>query len=113
MASSWWLDATHPTTMVPCTLARRLPGRGHPSAERHDVHPRPLSFSTASPSGGETVSTNQLDPVEEHLPDGDPVGTILVVSDYRPLNLGHADALCEAGSAVYTAATCTDVPRLF
>jgi len=38
---------------------------------------------------------------------------VLVVSDYRPLNLGHAAALCPYGYAVYTAVTCTDVPRIF
>lgn len=52
-------------------------------------------------------------PVEEHLPRGAPRGCILVVSDYRLLNLAHAGALCAAGYAVYTAVTCTDVPRVF
>lgn len=51
--------------------------------------------------------------VDEHLPAGDPLGTVLVVSDYRPLNLGHAYALCSEGYAVYTAVTCTDVHRVF
>ena len=36
-----------------------------------------------------------------------------MVSDYRPLNLGHAATLCLHGYAVYTAVTCTDVPRIF
>ena len=36
-----------------------------------------------------------------------------MVSDHRPLNLAHADALCIEGYAVYTAVTCTDVPRVF
>lgn len=53
-----------------------------------------------------------LDAVGEYLPDGDRRGSILVVSDHRPLNLLHADALCAHGYAVYTAITCTDVPRL-
>ena len=52
-------------------------------------------------------------PVDEHLPAGDARGVILVVSDYRPLNLGHAAALCMARYAVYTAVTCTDIPRAF
>jgi len=52
-------------------------------------------------------------PVEEHLPRGEAQGCILVVSDYRLLNLGHASALSLAGYAVYTAVTCTDVPRVF
>ena len=51
--------------------------------------------------------------VDEHLPRGEPRGCILVVSDYRPLNRGHAAALCAKGYAVYTAVTCTDVPRVF
>ena len=54
-----------------------------------------------------------LCPVDEHLPRGEPRGCILVVSDYRPLNLGHAAVLCAGGYAVYTAVTCTDVPRVF
>ena len=54
-----------------------------------------------------------LRPVDEHLPSGEPKGCILVVSDYRPLNLGHAVVLCAGGYAVYTAVTCTDVPRVF
>jgi hypothetical protein len=57
--------------------------------------------------------SNLLRPVEEHLPRGELKGCILVVSDYRPLNLGHAAALCAGGYAVYTAVTCTDVPRVF
>lgn len=36
----------------------------------------------------------------------------MVISDHRRLNLLHAEALCDAGYAVYTAVTCTDVPRL-
>jgi len=52
-------------------------------------------------------------PVEEHLPRGAARGCILVVSDYRLLNLGHASTLSMAGYAVYTAVTCTDVPRVF
>lgn len=55
----------------------------------------------------------QLDSVAEHLPCGEPKGTVLVVSDYRSLNLGHAAAVSLAGYAVYTAVTCTDVPRVF
>ncbi|MBM3498637.1 MAG: hypothetical protein FJX74_08180 [Armatimonadetes bacterium] len=54
-----------------------------------------------------------VDPVERHLPKCEPRGTILVISDYRPLNLGHAAALVRRGYAVYTAVTCTDVPRVF
>lgn len=52
-------------------------------------------------------------PVDEHLPAGEARGCILVVSDYRLLNLGHASALCGSGYVVYTAVTCTDVPRVF
>ena len=52
-------------------------------------------------------------PVDEHLPRGELKGIVLVVSDYRPINLGHAAALCMKGYAVYTAVTCTDVPRVF
>lgn len=58
------------------------------------------------------MASSQISPVEEHLPAGEPKGCVLVVSDYRPLNLGHAHALCAAGYAVYTAVTCTDVPRV-
>ena len=57
--------------------------------------------------------SDPLRSVDEHLPRGEPRGCILVVSDYRPLNLGHAAALCAGGYAVYTAVTCTDVPRIF
>lgn len=55
----------------------------------------------------------QMQPVEEHLPRGERRGCIMVVSDYRLLNLAHAGTLCAAGYAVYTAVTCTDVPRVF
>lgn len=54
-----------------------------------------------------------LDPVGEHLPEGEPKGRILVISDYRPLNRLHSDLLNMEGYAVYTAETCTDVPRVF
>jgi hypothetical protein len=65
-------------------------------------------------SGGErTMSGDRLCPIDEHLPPGKPKGCILIVSDYRPLNLGHAATLCKEGYAVYTAVTCTDVPRIF
>jgi len=57
--------------------------------------------------------TDQCEPVAEHLPRGEPRGVVLVISDYRPLNLGHAAAVSLAGYAVYTAVTCTDVPRVF
>ncbi|MFW6438311.1 MAG: hypothetical protein ACOCZ7_04775 [Armatimonadota bacterium] len=53
------------------------------------------------------------DPIAEHLPRGEIRGRVLVVSDYRLLNLSHAAAVCAAGYAVYTAVTCTDVPRVF
>lgn len=56
---------------------------------------------------------DRFGPIEEHLPAGPPHGCVLVVSDYRPLNLGHAFTLCMHGYAVYTAVTCTDVPRIF
>ena len=59
------------------------------------------------------MSGRRLDAVEEHLPAGDRKGCVLVVSDHRPLNLGHAYALCGAGYAVHTAVTCTDVPLIF
>lgn len=59
------------------------------------------------------MSGGRHDPVEVHLPRGTPKGCVLVVSDHRPLNLGHAATLCTHGYAVYTAVTCTDVPRLF
>jgi len=59
------------------------------------------------------MSGRHVDPVEQHLPKGEPRGTVLVISDYRPLNLGHAAALVREGYAVYTAVTCTDVPRVF
>jgi len=55
----------------------------------------------------------QPEPVDEYLPEGKPLGCVLVVSDYRLLNLGHASALRRAGYAVYTAVTCTDVPRVY
>jgi len=51
--------------------------------------------------------------IDEHLPPGKPKGCVLIVSDHRPLNLGHAVTLCKEGYAVYTAVTCTDVPRIF
>ena len=54
-----------------------------------------------------------VDPVNEHLPKGEPRGCVLVVSDNRLINLSHAAALSAAGYAVYTAVTCTDVPRVF
>jgi hypothetical protein len=59
------------------------------------------------------MSDDRLCPVDEHLPEGKPKGCVLVVSDYRLLNLGHAFALCDEGYAVYTAVTCTDVPMIF
>ena len=61
----------------------------------------------------ETVYTKHLEPVNEYLPRGESAGCILVVSDYKLLNLGHASALRKAGYVVYTAVTCTDVPRIF
>ncbi len=36
-----------------------------------------------------------------------------MVSDYRPLNIGHAATLCRHGYTVYTAVTYTDVSRIF
>jgi len=54
-----------------------------------------------------------VEAVAEHLPRGEVRGRILVISDYRLLNLGHAVALSTAGYVVYTAVTCTDVPRVF
>ena len=57
--------------------------------------------------------SEHVDPVDEHLPRGEVRGCVLVVSDYRLLNLGHATFLSMAGYAVYTAVTCTDVPRVF
>lgn len=62
---------------------------------------------------GETMRNDDIHPVDEHLPSGEVAGCILVVSDYRPLNLAHASALCRAGFAVYTTVTCTDVARVF
>ena len=59
------------------------------------------------------MSGDHVGPIDEHLPRGQPKGCILVVSDYRPLNLGHAFTLCTHGYAVYTAVTCTDVPQIF
>ena len=59
------------------------------------------------------MRSEQIHPVEEHLPPGGPRGCVLVVSDYRLLNLAHATAIRAAGYAVYTAVTCTDVPRVF
>lgn len=59
------------------------------------------------------MHTRELGPVNEYLPKIESQGTILVVSDYRLLNLGHASALCRAGYSVYTAITCSDVPRVF
>ncbi len=51
--------------------------------------------------------------IREYLPQGEPRGRLLIVSDYRPLNLGHAAVLCLEGFVVYTVVTCTDVPRLY
>ena len=59
------------------------------------------------------MDSRQLEPIDEYLPEGKPLGSVLVVSDYRLLNLGHASALRRAGYAVYTAVTCTDVPRVY
>ncbi|HCA45878.1 MAG TPA: hypothetical protein DEP45_00595 [Armatimonadetes bacterium] len=59
------------------------------------------------------MRTEQLEPVSEYLPRGDVVGCVVVVSDYKLLNLGHASALRKAGYVVYTAVTCTDVPRIY
>lgn len=59
------------------------------------------------------MHTEQVDPVDRFLPEGKPRGHVLVVSDYRSLNIAHAAALCKAGYAVYTAVTCTDVPRVY
>jgi len=63
--------------------------------------------------GNRRMLAHHSEPVDEYLPRGEPKGVILVVSDYRPLNLGHAASLCLQGYAVYTAVTCTDVPRVF
>lgn len=63
--------------------------------------------------GEGTMAGDHFCPIDEHLPPGEPRGCVLIVSDYRPLNLGHASVLCLEGLAVYTAVTCTDVPRLF
>ncbi len=57
--------------------------------------------------------SEHVDPVDEHLPKGEVQGRVLVVADYRLLNLAHAAAVCAAGYAVYTAVTCTDVPRIY
>ena len=57
--------------------------------------------------------SEHVNPVDEHLPKGEVRGRVLVISDYRPLNLAHAAAVCAAGYAVYTAVTCTDVPRIY
>jgi hypothetical protein len=59
------------------------------------------------------MSGDRSGPIDEYLPQGEPKGCILIVSDYRRLNLGHAAVLCSHGYAVYTAVTCTDVPRIF
>ncbi len=59
------------------------------------------------------MQARELGPVNEYLPRVESQGTILVVSDYRLLNLGHATALCRTGYSVYTAITCSDVPRVF
>jgi hypothetical protein len=59
------------------------------------------------------MSGSRVGPIDESLPAGQPLGCVLIVSDYRPLNLGHAATLCLHGYAVYTAVTCTDVPRIF
>ena len=55
----------------------------------------------------------QPEPVEEYLPEGEPRGCVLVVSDLQGFHVTHAAALCLAGYAVYTALTCTDVPRVY
>jgi len=47
--------------------------------------------------GGEAMSGSQLDPVAEYLPEGQISGCVLVVSDYRLLNLSHAYTLCTEG----------------
>jgi hypothetical protein len=59
------------------------------------------------------MSSDRRSPIAEHLPRGEPSGRVLVISDYRRLNLGHAALLCTHGYAVYTAVTCTDVSRIF
>lgn len=69
--------------------------------------------AVSDPGSEATMSGDHFDSIEEHLPQGPPRGCILIVSDYRPLNLGHASTLCMHGYAVHTAVTCTDVPRVF
>lgn len=59
------------------------------------------------------MHARELGPINEYLPIVESQGNVLVVSDYRMLNLGHATALCKGGYAVYTAVTCSDVPRVF
>lgn len=59
------------------------------------------------------MSCSGRDAIEKHLPRRERKGCVLVVSDHRALNLGHATTLCRHGYAVYTAVTCTDVPRVF
>lgn len=58
------------------------------------------------------IHDDRLPCTSQHLPGGVRRGTVLVVSDYRPLNLGYAYDLSADGYAVYTAVTCTDVPRV-
>ena len=60
-----------------------------------------------------TMSATPLCATDEYLPQGQPRGRILVVSDHRPLNRGHAATLCLQGYAVYTAVTCTEVSGIF
>jgi len=57
--------------------------------------------------------SDHVHPVDEHPARGDVRGHVLVISDYKLLNLSHAAALCAAGYTVYTAVTCTDVPRIY
>lgn len=59
------------------------------------------------------MRNENVKPIEQHLPQGEMQGCVLVVSDYRLLNLVHAAALCKSGYVVYTAVTCTDVPRIY
>jgi len=70
--------------------------------------------SRRRPGGGSVAAKyHPIDPIAEHLPKGEVRGRVLVVSDYRLLNLSHAAAICAAGYVTYTAVTCTDVPRIF
>ena len=55
----------------------------------------------------------QLDSIEKYPAEGEEKGIILVIADYRSLNVLHGSVLSNQGYTTYTAITCSDIPRIF